>query len=86
MRLVAEICDTTHDEDLGRKPALYATAGIPEYWTVDLPGRVIHQRWSPSAGAYSQTKVIPFGDAVASVAVPGLVIGTAALHEQDTAE
>lgn len=86
VRLVAEIRDTTQDEDFGRKPALYAAASIPEYWIVDLPSRVIHQRWAPLDGAYSQAKLIPFGDAVASTAVPGLVIDTAALRDQDTAE
>lgn len=86
VRLAVEVSDTTLSDDLGYKRALYAAAGIPEYWVVDLRGRVVHQNWAPTAGAYSQAQIVPFGGAVASIAVPGLVIGTAALHEQDTAE
>ncbi len=86
VRLAVEVSDTTLSDDLGYKRALYAAAGIPEYWIVDLRGQVVHQNWAPAAGTYSRAEVVPFGDPVASVAVPGLVIGTAALQEQDTAE
>lgn len=86
VRLAVEVSDSTLSDDLGYKRALYAAAGIPEYWIVDLRGRAVHQNWAPADGAYSRSGVVPFGGTVASVAVPGLVIGTAALLEQDTAE
>ena len=35
--LVVEIADSTLSFDRGRKKALYARAGIPEAWLVDLP-------------------------------------------------
>jgi len=43
--MVAEISATTQDYDLGAKAALYARAGIAEYWVVDLPARriVVHR-------------------------------------------
>lgn len=81
VRLVAEICDTTQDEDLGRKPKLYATAGIPEYWIVDLPGRIVHRRWAPADGAYARSDTVPFGDPVASATIPGLAVATTALRD-----
>ena len=34
--LVVEIADTTLRADLGRKALLYARAGVPEYWVMDL--------------------------------------------------
>ena len=37
--LLIEICDTTHDRDLGAKVGLYARAGVGEYWVLDIPGR-----------------------------------------------
>lgn len=86
VRLIVEICDTTQDDDFSRKPALYAAAGIPEYWIIDLPSKVVHQRWAPSDGAYTRGTTIPFGDTVASVTIPGLAIGTEALRDQDAAE
>ena len=40
--LVIEISDTTLALDQGRKRVIYATAGIPEYWVLDLNARVLH--------------------------------------------
>ena len=34
--LLIEVTDTTHETDLNRKPALYARAGVTEYWVLDL--------------------------------------------------
>jgi Uma2 family endonuclease len=39
-RLVVEVADATRYIDLGEKATLYAEAGIPEYWVVDLPRRL----------------------------------------------
>jgi Uma2 family endonuclease len=32
----AEVADTSRETDLGAKRELYARAGIPEFWIVDL--------------------------------------------------
>jgi Uma2 family endonuclease len=40
--LVIEISDTSLAYDLGDKMSLYAAAGIPEYWVLDVMGRVLH--------------------------------------------
>lgn len=37
--LVVEISDTTLALDLTEKAELYATAGVPDYWVLDLAGR-----------------------------------------------
>jgi Uma2 family endonuclease len=39
--LIIEVADTTQDFDLVQKRYLYARAGIPEYWVVDLQGKVM---------------------------------------------
>ncbi|MBM3202774.1 Uma2 family endonuclease [Candidatus Woesearchaeota archaeon] len=39
--LVIEVADTSLQRDRGIKQALYARAGIPEYWIVNLPERHI---------------------------------------------
>jgi Uma2 family endonuclease len=39
--LVVEVADTTLEFDRGRKVAMYARAGIPEYWIVNLLDRVL---------------------------------------------
>lgn len=51
--LVLEISDTTLAFDQGRKLALYAAAGILDYWVLDITGRVLHVYRAPTviAGA-----------------------------------
>lgn len=51
--LVAEVSATTQDYDLGAKAALYATAGIPEYWVLDLRDMRIVVHRNPSGDRYS---------------------------------
>ncbi|MBV8617038.1 MAG: Uma2 family endonuclease [Acetobacteraceae bacterium] len=81
VRLAVEVSDTTLADDLGRKRALYALGGIPEYWVVDLSARVILQHWSPEGGAYAKSAVVPFGDGLASATLPGLAIPTTGLRD-----
>ena len=51
--LVVEISDTTLDFDRGRKREIYACAGIPEYWIVNLPERRIEVHQFPAGGDYT---------------------------------
>ncbi len=39
--LVVEVADTTGDFDRNRKGPMYAAAGIPEYWVVDVSARLV---------------------------------------------
>lgn len=54
--LVVEISDTTLAYDRGRKAALYAKAGIPEYWIVNLVDRIleVHRDPRPLSGKPSE--------------------------------
>ena len=40
-RLVVEVSDSTLWRDKGQKAKLYAAAGVPEYWVVNLTGRTV---------------------------------------------
>ncbi len=40
--LIVEIASTTLTIDLTTKAELYATAGVPEYWVLDIEGRALH--------------------------------------------
>ncbi len=51
--LVGEIADTTLASDLDEKKRLYAALGIPEYWVIDVRGRVMAFRLQPD-GQYCQ--------------------------------
>ena len=52
-----EVSDSTLDYDLYSKAGLYARAGIPEYWVIDIPGRKLHVHRNPSEGEYQSITV-----------------------------
>lgn len=78
--LVIEVADTSLKLDLEQKVALYAAAGIPEYWVADVNGRVIHQLWAPSGEAYAERREVAFGEVVEAVAIAELRVETGGLN------
>lgn len=77
--LLVEISSTTLTFDLNEKAMLYARHNVPEYWTVDAAGRIIH-RWSaPGEGGYEAHEEIGFGAETKSATIKGLSIDTSAL-------
>lgn len=50
--LVIEVSDESVRLDLGRKARIYAAAGVPEYWVVDVGRDVVHVHTDPRAGTY----------------------------------
>ncbi len=75
-RLIVEVADASLRTDLNRKAAIYARHGVPEYWVVDVRGREIHQLWSPRDKAYSERRLIAFGEPIASATIADLVVET----------
>src|SRR5580658_200838 len=52
LSLLVEISDTSLPFDLTTKAALYARAGIAEYWTLDVIGRRLIVHRNPEGGQY----------------------------------
>ena len=77
--LSVEVTDTTAHYDLGRKLRLYASAGVPEYWVVELGVDLIHQFWSPAGDAYAEQRAVKLGKRIEAVTLPGLAIETSGL-------
>lgn len=79
--LVIEVSDTTLDRDLGRKGELYATAGIPEYWVIDLEGgrALLHEH--PGLDGYQGQLNILLGATLKSATIDGLELMTDALFD-----
>jgi hypothetical protein len=73
--LVIEVSDSSLDRDLGRKSVLYAAAGIPEYWVVDLAGERILIHVDPNADGYLGQVALPFGEPLPSATIAGLDLG-----------
>jgi Uma2 family endonuclease len=70
--LIVEVSATTLRTDLGRKLRLFAEAGVPEYWVVDLRGRKLHQMWSPEGKAYREKREVALGEVVEAQTIVGL--------------
>jgi Uma2 family endonuclease len=72
--LVAEVADTTLRSDRIAKAALYARAGIREYWIVDIAGRQLLVHRQPGANGYEEVTLYSEGELAATQAQPGASI------------
>lgn len=68
VRLLIEISDSTPACDLGPKARLYARAGIPDYWVVDVAARRIIVHREPRVGFCSAVIACSAGESVAPLA------------------
>jgi Uma2 family endonuclease len=72
--LLIEVADTSVERDLEMKLPLYARAGIPETWIVDLPTETIEVHSRPDSGEYRETVRVKRSETVASRTLPGLEV------------
>ena len=70
LKLVIEISDTSLAFDLTVKAALYARAGIAEYWVLDVPGRRLIVHRNPQDGQYGSVTAHNEQEGVAPFAAP----------------
>jgi Uma2 family endonuclease len=59
--LVIEVADSSLHKDRGVKAGLYAAAGVPELWLVNLGERVIEVHRQPKAGGYGSVERVAGG-------------------------
>jgi Uma2 family endonuclease len=76
--LLVEVSDTTLRTDLGRKARIYASAGISEYWVVDLNSQLVYVHRAPVDGAYQTRTVMVRGAEVSAQFAPAVQF---AVHE-----
>ena len=72
--LVIEVADSSLETDRTDKARLYATAGVPEYWVVNLIDRVVEVSTVPHGALYSHTATYRAQDAIRLVRFPDLEI------------
>jgi Uma2 family endonuclease len=84
--LVVEVADTTLFYDTTTKAELYATAGVADYWVLDVTGRQLHVFRDPAplpaalgTTAYGTHLVLGPGDSVAPLAAAGATVRVADL-------
>ena len=79
--LVIEVAGESLRKDRRVKAAVYARAGIPEYWVVNLEARVVEAFADPetASGTYRRTRTCATADTLASQALPGVSFRVAEL-------
>lgn len=65
---LVEVADSSLLFDKRDKAELYARAGVPEYWLVDLPNRAFHIHREPADGKYQKINSITNADDAVSPA------------------
>ena len=82
--LIVEVSDTTLFYDTTTKAELYATAGVPDYWVLDVNQRELHvfrdpQPVADNGFAYRWSQTFPESDTITPLAAPASPIRVADL-------
>lgn len=72
--LVVEVAESSLSYDCETKGALYADAGVSEYWIVDVAGRAIEAYRTPVDGQYSDVQRAVAGETMTVAAFPDVVL------------
>jgi Uma2 family endonuclease len=72
--LLIEVADTTLAFDRDTKVPLYAAAGIPEVWLLDLQGDRLRVYREPHEGEYRSITVLTRGDSITPLAFADLTL------------
>lgn len=77
--LIIEVSDSTLRYDRDTKVPLYARAGIPEVWVVDLLRQRLEVYRCPSSDGYREVRYPALSDGIAPVLLPDLAISVQTL-------
>ena len=77
--LIVEVADSSLELDRDVKLPLYAQAGVPEFWLVDLTTDTIFRHTAPHGRAYRQTTPHHRGEIIAPFLLPECLIDVAVL-------
>jgi Uma2 family endonuclease len=79
--LVVEVADSSLQQDRLTKSAIYAAAGIPEYWIVNLRRRVLEVMRDPDGprARYRDAQTLGPRDRIELATLPGAVVAVADL-------
>jgi len=77
IKLIVEIAESTLATDRSIKGALYASAGIPEYWIVNLVDIRLEVYRGPTSSGYALTQIYRSGETVELLLAPGKIVAVA---------
>ena len=83
VRLAIEVADSSLKFDLTEKAALYAEAGIGEYWVVDASAKQIHVFREPVDGEYALQTIARESASVSPAAATDAVFKVSALFSDE---
>ena len=75
--LLIEVSDTSLTYDRGEKAELFATAGIADYWIVNLRDECIEVHRRPKGGKYREVKRYGIGQSIRPLAFPSVTLDVA---------
>ena len=78
-RLTVEVSDSTLRWDLTTKQGQYGSAGIPEYWVIDIPNNSLHVFRQPIETGYAEETILSTDDEVRPLAAPDTAVRVADL-------
>ena len=77
--LIIEVADSSLRFDRHEKAEIYAQAGVPEYWVVNLAAETVECHTEPTGGDYSRVTTCRRDDVLRPVAFPDVGIRVAAI-------
>lgn len=78
--LIIEVAESSLLRDRGEKREIYARAGIPAYWIINLVDRQLKTHSSPAEAAYPPPTVLGLADSVELI-IEGHVAGRIAVAD-----
>jgi Uma2 family endonuclease len=72
--LIIEIADSSLRYDRGEKAEMYASAGIADYWVVDIPNQAVHVYRNPEAGRFASCESVRGAARVSPLRIPTAVL------------
>jgi len=72
--LVVEVADSSLQKDRRIKTSIYAEAGVPAYWIVDVEGGAVEVHIEPEGDHYRTMTRLGRGDVLRPVELPGVAI------------
>ncbi len=77
--MAVEVSDSTLRFDRSKKAVLYARAGIPDYWVLDINGRQVFIHRSPQPDGYAEIVAYSAGERISPLARPEALVTVADL-------
>jgi Uma2 family endonuclease len=74
--LLVEVAESSLRKDRGVKAEIYAEAGVPEYWIVDLVHGTVEVQTQPAYGRYTRIVTYSRGARIGLVSFPDLEVAT----------